>query len=208
MIRVGIADDEDLVRNGIAALVGQLSGMAVVATVASAHEAVELADSGAVDVLLLDIQLGDRGGLDALEAMTARGCSVAVVVVSSHAEQEYAVRALRAGAAGYLRKASGSAGLEAAIRMAASGQRYISPEVAAVLADFVQEGPAEPHQRLSNREYQVFVLLALGRSVSEVARELNLAVSSVSTYRRRILEKLELPSTAAVIRYALTHQLV
>ena len=208
MIRVGIADDEDLVRDGIAALIAQQAGMLVVSSVSSAHEAVELADSGAVDVLLLDIQLGKRGGLDALEEIVARGAKAKVVMVSSYPEEEYAVRALRAGAVGYVRKTGGVSGLVEAIQRAAVGQRHISPEVAGVLANFVKEGPAEPHHRLSNREYQVFLLLAVGRSVREIAQELHLSVSSVSTYRHRILEKLQLPRTADVIRYALSHRLV
>ncbi len=207
MIRVGIADDEELVREGIAALLAQEPGVMVVTSVATAHEAVELAGSGAIDVLLLDIQIGNRGGLEALEEILTRDAAAKVVMVSSSPEEEYAIRSLRAGAAGYVRKTSGATELGKAVREVAAGQRYISPEVAALLADFATDGPATPHERLSNREYQVFRLLAGGRSVTEVAEELNLSVSSVSTYRRRILEKLELPGTAALIRYAISRRL-
>lgn len=218
MIRVGIADDEDLVRDGMAALLGNQQGMIVVATVSTAYEAVELADSGAIDVLLLDIALGGRGGLDALSEIVSHASAsaghrsgsvgeVGVIMVSSFSAEEYAVRAIRAGAGAYVPKASDPKVLIDAIRAVSSGRRYVSPEIVELLANYATEGPAKRHHRLSNREYQVFLLLASGRSVTEIADDLSLSISSVSTYRSRILEKLELPNTAAVIRYAAKHDL-
>lgn len=209
MIRIGIADDEDLVRDGLAALLGNQVGVLVVAAVGTTHEAVELALSGGIDVLLLDIELGKRGGLEVLSEIAAHPeARVRVIVVSSFAEEEYAVRTIRAGAAGYLRKASNPADLMTAIRTVVSGGRYISPLVADLLAEFATGGSPEPHHALSDREHQVFLLLAAGRSVAEIAEELSLSASSVSTYRRRILDKLELPSTAAIIRYAASRNLL
>ena len=212
MIRIGIADDEDLVRDGIAALLSNQQGMIVVATVSSAHEAVELAGSGAIDVLLLDLDLGDRGGLDALADIRARAArertaagsnapTARVIVVSSFPEAEYAVRAVSAGAYGYIRKASDPALLVQAIRTVAAGGRSITPEVADLLADRASAGPSDPRHGLSDREHQILLLLGSGRSVVEIADELSLSPSSVSTYRRRILDKLDLPNTAAIIRY-------
>jgi two-component system, NarL family, invasion response regulator UvrY len=213
VIRVGIADDEDLVRDGLAALLASWSGMIVVSTVSTAAEAVELADSGAIDVLLLDVHLGGRGGIDALEQIVRRTASrgtapVRVIMVSSMPEEEYGVRAIRAGASGYLPKASDPELLTGAIRSVAAGDRYITPRTAELLADYAEGGPGPPHQRLSDREREVFEFLASGRSVTEVASELSLSASTVSTYRTRILEKLGLRSTAEIIRYAAQHGLV
>lgn len=211
MIRVGIADDEDLVREGLAALLLHRQGILVVDAVATAHEAVDLATSGAIDVLLLDVALGPRGGLDALDEIVRRPGNEAsparVIVVSSHPEEEYGVRAVRAGAAGYLRKASDTQALVQAIKTVAAGGRYLTPRVAELLADFASNGPGDPHDRLSTREHQVFLLLASGRSVHEIAGDLSLSASTVSTYRARILEKLGLPSTAALIHYAASRDL-
>lgn len=212
MIRVGIADDEVLVRDGIAALLATRSGMIVVSTVSTAAEAIELADSGAIDVLLLDVHLGGRGGIDALEEIVRRTASrgrapVHVIMVSSMSEEEYGVRAIRAGASAYLPKASDPGLLADAIRSVASGERYITPRIAELLADYAEHGSGQPHQRLSHREYEVFELLATGRSVTEIADKLALSASTVSTYRTRILEKLELHSTAEIIRYAAHHGL-
>ncbi len=213
MIRVGIADDENLVRDGLAALLTSRSGLIVVSTVATAAEAVELADSGAIDVLLLDVHLGGRGGIDALEEIVRRTASrgrapVRVIMVSSMPEEEYGVRAIRAGASGYLAKASEPGLLTEAIRSVAAGGRYITPRIAELLADYAERGSNRPRERLSDREYEVFGFLASGRSVTEIADELSLSASTVSTYRTRILEKLELRSTAEIIRYAAHHGLV
>ncbi|MDF1566546.1 MAG: response regulator transcription factor [Spirochaetaceae bacterium] len=213
LIRVGIADDEDLVRDGIAALLASRTGLIVVSTVSTAAEAIELAGSGAIDVLLLDVQLGGRGGIDALEEIVRRTSNhgespVRVIMVSSMPEEEYGIRAIRAGASGYIPKASEPGLLEEAVRSVASGKRFITPRIAELLAEFAEHGSDLPHQRLSHRETIVFERLAAGRSVTEIADELALSASTVSTYRGRILEKLRLQSTAEIIRYAAHHGLV
>lgn len=213
MIRVGIADDEELVRDGIAALLASQPGIIVVSAVSTAAEAVELADSGSIDVLLLDIHLGGRGGIDALReivhlASARKGVPVAVIIVSSMSQEEFGVRAIRSGAAAFVPKTSNPALLTDAIRTVASGRRYLTPRIAELLADFAEHGTGDAHQTLSHREYEVFELLAAGRSVTEVSEQLSLSVSTVSTYRSRILEKLGLDSTAAVIRYAAQRGLV
>ena len=213
MIRVGIADDEDLVRDGLAALLSSQAGIIVVSTVSSAAEAIELADSGSIDVLLLDIHLGGRGGIDALreivnQASARRGDPVGVIIVSSMSQEEFGVRAIRSGAAAFVPKASSPDLLTEAIRTVASGRRYLTPRIAELLADFAEHGPDDAHPSLSHREYEVFELLAAGRSVTEVSEQLSLSVSTVSTYRARILEKLRVDSTAAVIRYAAQRGLV
>ncbi len=208
MIRIGIADDEDLVRDGIAALLSRQPGMVVVSTASGASEAVDLARSGAIDVLLLDIDLGDRGGLDALREIASDGAvSTRILMVSSFPAEEYAIRAIRSGAAGYVRKTVNSDELLEAIRVVAAGRRYVTEEVVALMSESLSgtNKEVEPHKTLSDREFEVFRLLGQGRSVGEIAEILSLSISSVSTYRRRILEKLNLPSTAAIIRYAATH---
>jgi DNA-binding NarL/FixJ family response regulator len=203
VIRIGIADDEDLVRDGLAALLNHESGMLVVSTASTASEATDLAASGAIDVLLLDIDLGDRGGLEALQDIALREVqNVRVLVVSSFPEEEYALRAIRAGAAGYVRKTANPGELLEAIRTVAAGKRYVTQEVLGLMTESIGGTVDDPHLKLSDREYQVFRLLGQGRSVSEIAQTLRLSVSSISTYRSRILQKLDLASTAAIIRYA------
>lgn len=162
MIRIGIADDEDLVRDGLAALLSQQEGIIVVSTVSN----------------------------------------VRVLVVSSFPEEEYARRAIRSGAAGYVRKTANPEELLGAIRTVAAGTRYVTEEVLGLMSESISGRDDEPHLKLSDREYQVFRLLGQGRSVTEISQSLRLSVSSISTYRNRVLEKLNLSSTSAIIHYA------
>jgi two-component system, NarL family, invasion response regulator UvrY len=209
VIRIGIADDEDLVRDGIAALLSRQSGMIVVSTVSNAAEAVDLARSGGIDILLLDIDLGGRGGIEALQDIADGGAeNVRVLMVSSFPEEEYALRSIRSGAAGYVRKTANPEELLKAIRTLATGKRYVTEEVLGLMSESIAGKDDEPHLTLSDREYQVFRLLGEGNSVGSIAESLHLSVSSVSTYRQRILEKLQLQSTAAIIHYAARHNIV
>jgi DNA-binding NarL/FixJ family response regulator len=158
---------------------------------------------------VLDLSLPGRGGLDLLGEIKAVRADLPVLILTMHPEDQYALRALKAGAAGYITKESAPEVLVEAVRRAAAGGRYVSPSLAEKLAPHVADArPREPHEALSDREYQVFRRLAAGRTVSQIADELSLSVKTVSTYRARILEKMALETNAELMQYAFRHNLV
>ena len=162
-----------------------------------------------IDVAVLDLSMPGRSGMELIKLIKAERPKLRLLVLSMHSEEQYAVRAVRAGAAGYLTKESAADELVAAIRRIAGGGAYISPETAERLvlaSNSGAEGP--PHTQLSNREYEVFRALVAGRSVSDIAATLNLSVKTISTHKSRILEKMSLSSQADLVRYALRHNLV
>jgi DNA-binding NarL/FixJ family response regulator len=161
------------------------------------------------DVIILDITLPDMNGLDVLKNLQARGSRAGVLVLSMHPEEQYATRALKAGAAGYLQKESAPSELVSAVRKIARGGKYVTSSLAEKLA-FELQGAADkaPHELLSDREYQVLCLLASGRGIKEIARELGLSAPTIATYRSRLMTKLDLASTVDLVRYALAHKLV
>lgn len=214
MIRVLICDDHLIVRQGIRLVLADAPDIAVVAEAADAADATarvrEHMPDG-LDVLLLDIALPGRDGLDVLRQVKAEWPRLAVLVLSTYPDRQYAVRCLKLGAAGYLNKSADSEPLIDAVRKAASGKRFITPHVAELLATALQ-GPAgadeQPlHERLSHREHQVFRLLASGKSVGEIAQQLALAPNTVSTYRARILEKTGVRNDVDLALYAQSHGL-
>jgi DNA-binding NarL/FixJ family response regulator len=208
MIRVLIADDHAIVRDGLRRLLAEASDMRVSGEAATGDDAVALLDTARSDVVLLDISMPGRGFLDLLRDVRERHPRTRVVVLSAHAEDEYAIRALRAGAAGYVTKDRSSQDLLAAIRKAHAGGRYVSPTLAERLAaGLTVDAGTPPHEALSDREYQVLQLLGAGLSAKEIAARLGLSAKTVSTYRQRILEKLELKTTADLIRYAVQRKL-
>lgn len=200
--RVMIVDDHPLVRVGMRQL---LAGPAldVVAEAASGNEALRLLELTPCDVVVLDISMPGRHGVEVLRRIVADHPDVPVLIYTRFPEDQYAVRAMRAGAAGYVRKASDPAALLEAIQLVARGGRYVSPAVAHLLA---QQGQAA-HTDLSEREYEVLRHIVAGRSVTAIAADLSLSVKTVSTHRVRILRKLGLKSTAELVRYALEHNL-
>jgi two-component system invasion response regulator UvrY len=161
-----------------------------------------------VDVVMLDLTLPDRSGLDLLKDLQRERRPPAVVVLTMHPEEQYAVRALRAGAAAYLEKASAPEELVAAVRKVASGDRYVTSSLAELLAESLSGTSGAPHEALSDREYQVLCRLAAGRSLKDIAAELFLSPTTVATYRSRILTKLGLGTTAEIVRYAVDHRLI
>ncbi len=209
MIRVIVADDHDLVREGIKKILLTSSEIKIVGEAQDGLSALELLRSHPADVLILDISLPGISGLDLLQDMKKSFKKTAVLIVSMHAEERFALRAVRNGASGYLTKEKAGESLIDAVRKLAGGGRYITPALADRLAEEVQH-PAhhEPHEALSDREFQVFLLLAAGRSVSSVAEELHLSVTTVSTYRARILEKMALASNADMTQYAYSRKLL
>ena len=209
MIRVLVADDHALVRRGLRELLSETDDIRVEAEAATAAEALECVLRQALDVVVLDLSLPGRGGLDLLGEIKAARGDLPVLILTMHPEDQYAVRALKAGAAGYLTKESAPEKLVEAVRRAAAGGRYVSASLAEKLALHLDDArQREPHETLSDREFQVFRRLAGGRTVSQIADELSLSVKTVSTYRARILEKMAMQTNAELMQYAFRHKLV
>jgi len=209
MIRIVIADDHTIVREGLKQLLGAAGDLQVVAEAADGHQALECVRSLAFDVLLLDMSMPGKSGIELIKQVHAEKPGLRVLVLSMHEEHQYAVRAIRAGASGYLTKESASAQLVAAISKVAAGGAFISAEVAQQLALSAMPGAqGMPHEALSDREFQVFRMIAEGKSVSDIAERLSLSVKTVSTHKANVLHKMGMGTTADLVRYALTHSLV
>ncbi|MBL8501868.1 MAG: response regulator transcription factor [Rhodocyclaceae bacterium] len=204
-----IVDDHPIVRHGLRLLLETRGAAKRVGEAADAAEAMERLREGGWEVMVLDIDLPDRSGLEVLRDAKARWPTLPVLILSIHPENMLAVRLLKSGAAGYLNKDSAPAELVEAVRRVAAGGRYISAAMAQLLAEQIGTDPArEPHERLSEREYQVFRLLAAGTTVGAIAEQLHLSVNTVSTYRARVLEKLGAANNAELMRYAAERRLV
>jgi two-component system invasion response regulator UvrY len=208
-IKVIIVDDHAILREGLKQILEETRDIVVIAAGESAHEAVKLVNLHELDVLVLDISLPDRNGIEALKQIKKANSKLPVLMLSMYREDQYAVRALKAGAAGYLSKQKASAELVNAIRAVAKGKKYITPEVAHALAEQVSEASEKPlHETLSDREYQTLTLIASGLTVSEIAEKLSLSVKTISMYRARLLEKMRLRHNAELIHYAIKNRLV
>lgn len=209
MIRIVVVDDHAVVRSGLKQILSDESDLQVVAEAANAAEMLHVLGVHACDVLILDLGLPGRSGLEVLPEVKELHRHLRVLILSMHAEDQFAIRALRAGASGYLSKESAPDELVRAVRKVYGGGRYISTALAELLAlDLVESGGRPLHESLSSREFEVLLGIAGGKTISEIAQEQSLSVKTVSTYRTRVLEKLRLPSNAALVRYALTHRLV
>lgn len=210
MIRVFIADDHPIVREGLKGILGDCESMEVVGEAASGSETLERLRAQAADVALLDLSMPGPGVFDLIGQLKDEHPRLRILVVSMQPEEIWAVRILRAGASGFVAKDRSPEELEAAIRRIDDGGRYVSQALAERLAlGLLEEDESNPpHERLSNREYEVLCLLAQGKLVKEIAAQLSLSPKTVSTYRSRLLEKLEVKTTAELIRYAIRHDLV
>lgn len=208
-IKVIIADDHAILRAGLKQILSETEDILVVAEAQNANEAIKLGSQPDADVLLLDISLPDRSGIEALKYIKRENSNIAVLMLSMHREDEYAIRALKSGASGYLCKQSASSELVNAIHTVARGKKYITPEVAEILANQIgRDDQKAPHELLSDREYQTFIMIASGLSVTDVANKLSLSVKTVSMYRTRLLEKMQLKHNAELTHYAFKHNLV
>jgi len=207
-INVLIADDHAIVRQGLKQILSETEDMIVSGEAEDGADALNLARHATWNVFLLDITMPNRNGIDTLKALRKEFPRQPVLMLSMHPEEQYAVRAIQAGASGYLTKQSAPEQLVTAIRQVARGEKYISPTLATRLAEVVAGTERAPHETITNREYQVLVLIASGRTLTQIAEELNLTVATVSTYRRRLLEKMGLKNTAELIHYGLKHGLV
>lgn len=209
MIRVAIVDDHAIVRTGLRQFFAEQVDLRVVGEAASAREALDLLRAGEIDVLVLDLSMPGQGGVDALAAIKARAPALPVLILSGFPEAQYATTLLRQGASGYLNKECDPEEIVKAIRMLALGKRYITPGVAELLADTLNPGAEKlPHELLSERELQVFLHLARGETVGQLAEALSLSVKTVSTYRSRVLEKMKLGSNSDLTYYAVKNGLI
>ena len=208
-IHVLIADDHAIVRQGLKQILSDTEDLLVTGEADDGAEALQLARQQPWDVFLLDVSMPNRNGIDTLKQLKKEFPRLPVLILSMHPEEQYAVRALKAGASGYLTKQSAPEQLVTAIRQVASGKKYLSPAVAQQLAEAISENTEKsPHERITDREYQVLVLISTGNTLTQIAEKLNLGVATVSTSRARLLEKMGLKSTAELIRYGLEHGLV
>ncbi|HEV7572658.1 MAG TPA: response regulator transcription factor, partial [Thermoanaerobaculia bacterium] len=192
MIRVLIADDHDIVREGVKQIVSETSDITVGGEARTGAEALDRARQGGWDVVILDLNLPDRPGLDVLGQLRAVNADVPVLILSMHGEASYAARALKAGASGYVSKSTAREHLVVAIRKLANGERFLTPELAESLAFGMMGARSSGHQSLSDREFQVLCLIASGRPPREIAAELNVSVKTVATHRARLLQKMGL----------------
>jgi len=209
-IRIVVADDHPVIRRGVCGILSEKECFEVVAEASNALEVLAAVKEHKPDLLLLDVTMPDRTGLEVLKDLKILYPRLKVLILSIHPEDRYALRALKAGAAGYLTKDSAPEELVGAIERVLKGGRYVSQSIAEKLTDVAQgnlEGIAL-HELLSDREFEVLRLLGEGKSVSQIADELALSVKTVSTYRARICEKLRLESTADLIRYAVEYKIV
>jgi DNA-binding NarL/FixJ family response regulator len=208
-MKVLIADDHEVVRRGLKDVLAEEFPKVHAGAAASGQEALEAVRQRTWDIVLLDINMPGRGGLEVLEEMKRLRPRLPVLVVSACAEQDYALRAFKLGAAGYISKQTASDELLAAVRKALAGGRYVTPALAEKLAGAIaDDAPAAPHELLSNRELQVLRLIATGRTVKEIAAEHALSEKTVGTYRTRLSEKMGLSTNVELTRYALQHRLV
>lgn len=209
MIRIAIVDDHAMVRAGLRQFFTEQIDFEVVAEAAGGREAIDIVRKGGVDVIVLDIGMPDQSGVDALAAIRARAPELPVLILSGFAEEHYATALLRQGASGYLNKDCDPEEIVRAIRTVARGRRYITAGVAERLAEGLGAGGDVPaHEQLSERELQVFLRLAKGETVGHIAEGMSLSVKTVSTYRTRVMEKMQLASNSDLTYYALKNGLI
>lgn len=206
MIKFLIADDHALIRRGLIQILSDDFPGPLFGEACNAHEIFEKAQEQGWDLVILDINLPDKSGLDVLKQLKSAYPNLPIFVLSVHQEEEYAVRVLKAGASGYLSKESAPEELVKAVRKILSGGRYVSPSLGERLAFELEKGE-DAHQMLSDREYQVMLMIASGKSITEIANALCLSVQSISTYHSRIFEKMGFKNNAELIRYVIDHKL-
>jgi len=210
IIEVLVVDDHALIRKGLKQILDDTADIRVTGEAESGMQAVKMVRENKYDMVLLDITLPDKYGIDVLRQLKLQRPALPVLILSMHPDEQYAMRSIRAGAAGYMNKQSAPSQLVTAIRQVASGRKYISGELAEQLAnELTQPGKQEvSHQILSNREYQTLCLMAAGKSLSEMADIMSLSAKTVSVYRSRMLEKMKLKNNAEAVRYAINNHLI
>ncbi|RZT09036.1 DNA-binding response regulator, NarL/FixJ family, contains REC and HTH domains [Duganella sp. CF402] len=209
IIKVFIADDHAIVREGLKQILAETRDIVVAGEAENGLDAIKLFRKSGCQVMLLDISLPDRNGIEVLKQIKKEKPELAVLMLSMHREDQYAIRALKAGAGGYLTKQSAPKELVTAIRQVAGGLKYISAALAQELANHVNDDHEAPlHETLSDREYQTLTMIASGKTVGTIAKELSLSVKTVSEYRARLLVKMKLKNSAELTHYAIKNQLI
>lgn len=209
MTRVMLADDHSIVRTGLKQVLSEAPEFTVCAEAATGDDVLALVRQAPPDVLVLDMSMPGRSGIELIRMLKGEFPRLAILVLSMHKEEQYAVRAIKAGAAGYLTKDSASDQLIGALRKVAAGGVFISPTVAERLAlEYGTRHERLPHTRLSDREYQIFQMIVAGDTITAISERLCLSVKTVSTHKSRILQKMDLGNTAELIRYAVDHELL
>lgn len=208
-IKILVVDDHSIVREGLKQILADNSRMVVAGEASTGAEVLQKIRVGNYDMVIMDISLPDRSGLEILEQLKQTVPNIPVLILSMHAEEQYATRAFKAGASGYLTKETASEQLIAAINKVAQGGKYVSPSLAEKLVfELVKDSQKPIHEVLSDRELQVLCLMASGRTLTGIAKELCVSVKTVSTHRARILEKMNMSNNAELIRYAIQNKLV
>ncbi len=209
MIKIIIVDDHAVVRKGLKQIIEDSSDLSVVDEASSGFELLEKLNDNQYDVVLLDISMPGKDGLDTLKDIKVHSPNLPVLIFTVYPEEQYALRVLKSGAAGYINKECAPDELIKAIRKVAQGGKYISPELAEILAGTIGGTGGHPdHETLSDREFQVMLMIASGKSVKEIAEDLSLSVNTISTYRNRILEKMNMKNNAEITKYAINNKLV
>lgn len=209
MIRIVIADDHTLMREGLKRILESTDDIEVVGEATDGFGVLAHVRKGGFDLLLLDLSMPGRSGIDLIRQIRTESPKLPVLVLTMYEEEQYAIRSIRAGAQGYLTKESAGTQLVHAIRKVASGKPYISIEVAEQLAlDIMTPEKPLPHSQLSNREFEIFNLLAQGKSITDIGQQLHLSVKTVSTHKSRILNKMGMQSISEIVRYAVAHNLL
>jgi len=209
MIKLIIADDHAIVRKGLKEILSDNPDIVVSGEAETGQELLNMVRKGKYDIILLDITMPDRNGLDILKQLKAENHGIPVLILSMHPEDQYAMRAYNAGASGYLTKKAVPGELLNAIVKLSQGGKYVSATFAESLVDSINTDYEKPlHKKLTDREFEVLYLLGSGKRISEIAKEKFLSVSTISTYKRRIMKKLELKTTAGLIQYALNNKIL
>lgn len=208
-IRVLIADDHAIIRQGLKQILSDTDDLEIAGEADGGIKALQMIRENTYDVVLMDVSMPDRNGIDSLKLIRKENPRLPVLMLSMHPEEQYAIRALRAGAAGYLSKQGAPEQLVTAIRQVASGKKFVSAAVAEELANSIGEDHERPlHEKLSDREYQTLCMIASGKTLTQIGEELNLSVKTISVYRARLLEKMKLRNNAELTHYGLKHGLV
>ncbi len=208
-MKVLVVDDHAIVRHGLKQILSELDEITLVAEAATGNDAIRMVRDAAWDLVMLDITLPDRNGIEVLKQLKNEFPKLRVLMLTGHGENQYALRALKAGAAGYLTKQSAADELITAVRQVASGRKYVTASLAEMLAENLGHDVERPrHETLSDREYQTLCLIAQGKSLTLIAEEMCLSVKTVSVYRSRLLQKMELKNNPELIHYAIKNGLV
>lgn len=209
MIKIVIADDHDIVRAGLKQIIADEEDMEVAGEANSGEKLIELIKKNDYDIVLLDLKMSGMNGIEVMKHIKAIKPAIPVIVLSMHAEDQYAVRTIKAGASGYITKETAGDNLISAVKRVVSGGKYISPTLAETLADSVAGGGSElPHENLTDREFQVLCMIASGKTVSEIGAELFLSVKTISTYRQRILEKMNMKNNSELTHYVIKNNIL